>query len=104
MSNTTLTHTMVEGTSEPQDFQLLSDRAIIDWSEWDVEIEWRTEPGETLPEVAWLDQATGTVRVTGCEAMPVGEHLFRFKITDGAGDVAYVPNKAAADTWRVVPV
>lgn len=99
-----MTHTMVIGTSEPQDFQLLNDREVIDWTEWDVDIEWRTAPGETLPTVAWLNQATGTVRVTGCEDLPLGAHPFRFTITDGSGNVAYVPSEAPADIWRVVRV
>lgn len=106
-----MTHTMVEGTSEPQDFQLTSDGSPLVGTGLDVEIEFRTT-GLTAGQLAaiaalqvdWLAQLTGTVRVTGIEGLPLGTYYFRFKVIDGAGDDGYVPNEAASDTWRVVRV
>jgi len=95
-------HIMVVGTSEPQDFQLLEDGVAKDGTGWDVDIEWRDSP-DTPPTVAWLVQASGTVRVTGTESMAVGQYRFRFSLTDGGGDVGYVPNlDKEANVWRVV--
>lgn len=98
-----MTHTMVEGTSEPQDFQLLDDGAPLDGTGWTVGIEWRGDD-PTGPTVDWLSQADGTVRVSGCEDMAVGIYPFRFTIANGGGALAYVPNAASADEWRVVRV
>ena len=93
-------HTMVVGTSEPQDFQLEDDNANLDGSGWDVDIEFRTG-GEDVT-VAWLNQAAGTVRVSGLEDLAAGIYYFRFTLTDGSS-LAYVPSTDPV-TLRVVPV
>jgi hypothetical protein len=100
-----MTHTLVVGTSEPQDFQLLDEGLPLDGTSLDIDIEFR----ETLPvgvtiAVAWLSQATGTVRVTGIEDLPIGKYHSRFKLTDVGNDDGYVPNEQAPDTWDVVKV
>lgn len=99
-----MTHIMVVGTSEPQDFELLNNGAAIDGSSLGVDIEWRAPAPSNPPTVAWLSAAAGTVRVTGAEGMAVGTYPFRFILTDGASDDGFAPNGAAPDVWRVVPV
>lgn len=95
-------HTMIVGTSEPQDFQLFDDGAELDGTGWDVGIEFREDDTELAGlTVAWLDQDAGTVRVTGCEAMAEGIYHFRFTLTDADEKVGYVPNLEAAGTWHV---
>lgn len=59
---------------------------------------------ETTPTAVWSDAPTGLVRVTGLEALPVGEYAVRYKLTDGAGTFGYAPNGDDADVWDVVPV
>lgn len=108
-----MTHTMVIGTTEPQDFQLLDDGAVLVGTGLDVAIEFRTA-GLTAAQlaatatsaisVAWLAQATGTVRVTGMEGLPLGTYYFRFTLEDLTGDIGYVPNEATSDEWRVVRI
>lgn len=101
---TQTTHTMVVGTSEPQDFQLLDDGVALVGAGWTVAIEFRAPAPATPPTVAWLNQATGTVRVTGCASMPVGRYYCRFRITDGDDAEAFVPGVPAALEWRVIAV
>jgi flagellar hook assembly protein FlgD len=97
-----MTHVMVEGTSEPQDFALYSDGAALDGTGFTVEIQWRSEPSGGPPTVDWLSQAGGTVRVSDTENMPEGAHYFRWKLTDGSGNIGYVPNlDKAPNVWRV---
>ena len=101
-----MTHTMVVGTTEPQDFQLLDDHAPLVGTGLDIDIEFRANEvdAEDLPSVAWLSQATGTVRVTDVESLAVGTYHFRFTLTDSGGKVGYVPNESATDVWRVVRI
>lgn len=103
-----MTHEMVILTSEPQDFQLLNDGSPLDGTGWTVTIVFQEDDAETTwPEdvvADWLDQTAGTVRVTGIENMPLGLHRFRFKLTDGGGQVGFVPNEAAPDVWKVVRI
>lgn len=104
-------HTIVFGTTEPQDFALLDDGEALVGTGFDIGIEFR-ETGlseEQLAEVAevsvaWLDQAAGTVRVTNFEDLPIGTYYVRFTLTDSGGKVGYAPNEAGADEWRVVRV
>lgn len=98
-------HTIVEGTTEPQDFALLDDGAALVGTGFDLGIDFR-ETSDELDDVvvAWLNQATGTVRVTGLEGLPTGKYHVRFTLTDGAGKVGYVPNGVGADEWSVVRV
>jgi hypothetical protein len=99
-------HTMVVGTTEPQDFELLESGAALDGTGWDVEIEFRESiAGVEAVTVAWLDQSAGTVRVTGAENLTARTYHFRFKLTDGSDDFGYVPNlDTAPNEWRVVRV
>lgn len=84
---------MVVGTSEPQDARLTDDGVALDGTSWDITIEFREHLDELSEvQVEWLDQDAGTVRLTGTENVPVGHYHFRFKITDGSGDDAYVPS------------
>lgn len=97
-----MTHTMVAGTSEPQDFQLKDDGANLVGTGFTVGIVWSETTPAGPPTVAWLSQAAGTVRVTGCASMAVGKYPFRFSLTDGASAVGYCPNGDAPDEWLVV--
>lgn len=99
-----MTHTMVVGTTEAQDFQLLNDGVALNGTGLTVSIEWRDPEPASLPTVAWLSAAAGTVRVTGTGSMPVGRYPFRFKLVDGSSLIGYAPNSAGADVWRVVAV
>ncbi len=109
-------HITVVGTSELQTFQLLEDGGPLNGSTWDVEIAFRTDvvPALTPEQVsgisqvtaAWLDQLTGTVRVSGVEFLPTGKYYFRFEVT-GGGKTAYFPVAqpgGAAAEWFVVHV
>ena len=98
-----MTHQMVVGTSEPQDFQLLDDGVALVGTGFDVAIVFRRPPGGT-PTVEWLNQAVGTVRVSGVDEMTVGSHYFRFHLTDSGGGDGYVPNLDPANLWMVSPV
>lgn len=96
-------YTMVVGTTEPSDFQLLDDGENLDGSGFDVDIEFRNE--DVSATVAWLDQAGGTVRVTDVTGMTVGgTYLFRFKLTDSGGKIGYCPNDFSPDAWIVARV
>lgn len=99
---------MVVGTSEPQEFQLLQDGVPLNGTGFSVAIEFRGGVGEpTAPtlSVAWLDQAAGTVRVSGVEIMIVERYHFRFKLTDAGAKVGYIPNLASLpNVWNVVRV
>lgn len=90
-----MTHVMWEGTSEPQDLQLLTNGEPLDGTQWDVTIEFEppVDDWEDDVSVAWLDQAAGTVRVTGTENMPIGRHHFRFALTDVVAKIGYVPTR-----------
>jgi hypothetical protein len=96
-------HTMVVGTTEPQDFELLETGAALVGTDLDVEIEFREDVSGVT--AAWLDQAGGTVRVTGAENLLARTYHFRFKLTDGSDDFGYIPNlDTAPNEWRVVRV
>lgn len=104
-------YTLVLGTSEPQDVQLEDDGAALVGTGFDVALDFR-EQGLSSAQlaalagvsVAWLDQAAGTVRLSGMEDLPLGTYYLRYTLTDGGSNVGYVPNGAIADEWRVVPV
>lgn len=104
-------HTIPFGTSEPQDFALTqSSGAVVVGTGIDIALEIALRSGDgtvavtSPPTVAWLDRLAGTVRVTGTEALAVGSYLVRFQLTDGGGQVGFVPNGEKADVWHVVPV
>lgn len=93
-------HEMVVGTSEAQDFQLLDNRVALNGTGLSIGIEFAVAPGGA-PTIAWLNQATGTVRVSNVAGMVVGTYPFRFTLTDGGGKKGYVPNSKAPDVWIV---
>lgn len=99
-----LIHSMPYGTSEPQDFQLLNDDLAFDATGYTVSIEWRSPAPSNPPSVAWLDQTTSKVRVTGTGTMAIGRYPFRFKLVDGSSRVGYASNAAGANLWQVVAV
>lgn len=104
-------HVIVLGTSEPQEFQLEDDGAPLVGTGFDVALDWR-EQGLSAEQIAalesvdvvWLNQAAGTVRVTGIEELPLGTYYLRYTLTDSGGKVGYCPNEPGADEWRVVKV
>jgi hypothetical protein len=109
MAATSKTYRIVEGTSEPQDFELQDDGAALDGTGFTIALKLYsngTLVTTTPPTAAWLVQASGTVRVTGCEALPTGEYRARYTLTDGSNKVGFVPggpNIIEADRWIIVP-
>lgn len=104
-------HTIPVGTSEPQDFMLKDKGTAIVGTGLTVEFKIEKREGTSgtsavaaPPTAAWLDQPGGTVRVTGTEVLAIGSYLVRYKLTDGAGKVGFVPNGDKSDVWHVVPV
>lgn len=105
-----LKHVTVVGASAPQDFQLLNDGAPFDGVGLSVTIEFRPSldaDGEAVDysglAVDWLDRDVSTVRVTGADTLPRGEHRFRFKLEGGGAD-DYAPNGVESSTWIVTRV
>jgi hypothetical protein len=100
------TYTIIEGASEPVDVSLLNDGAALVGTGLDVSLSIRAvspaELPDTLPTVAWLSQAGGTVRLTGMEALGLGTYKVRFVLTDESEGEGYAPNGGEPDTWRVV--
>ena len=94
-------HTMVLGTTESQDFQLLDDGENLVGTGLTVTIEFR-ESGVSAT-AAWLSQATGTVRVTAVTGMATAGRMyhFRFKLVDSGSKVAYCPNAHSPDEWFI---
>ena len=100
-----MTHVMVVGTSEPQDFALTDDGAAIDGTGITIALDWRGSDPVGPPAIAWLEEEDGTVRVTSTAGMSVGTYRFRFKLTDGEGAISYIPNLTVdANVWRVTEV
>lgn len=100
-----MTHVIPFETSEPQDFQLRDDGAAFDGTSITLALEIVDRSGAVIatpPTVAWLDQAAGTVRVSGCEALAVGSYYVRYVLTDSNGKVGYIPNQRHPDVWYVV--
>jgi hypothetical protein len=104
------TFTIVVGTSEPLDFELRDKGIAIDGSGLTIAlaitqlVDGQPATVTSPPTVAWLDIAAGTVRVSGAGALPVGNYLVRYQVTDNGGRVGFFPNGDKADIWRVVPV
>lgn len=100
-----MTHTMVVGTTEPQDLRILEDLAVHDFTGITLGIDWRGTDPAGPPTVAWLSQSAGTVRVTDTGSMTVGKYMFRFTLTDSGGKLGFAPNlEANPNTWLVVRV
>jgi hypothetical protein len=107
-----MTHILVLGTSEPQDFQLTDDDLPLVGTSLTLGIQFRTS-GLSAAKVAaiaalttaWISQAAGTVRLSSTEGLPVGEYHFRWSLTDTGGKVGYIPNlDASPNILRVVKV
>jgi hypothetical protein len=99
------TYYIVYGTTEPQDFQLTDDGENLVGTSLTIGIV--VYRGTTLVvgiSVAWLDQANGTVRVTGVESLAADEYQVRYTLTDSGGKVGLIPSGRQADRWLVVPV
>ncbi len=107
-----ITHVMPEGTTEPQDFQLLADGAnLLDPSSdltLGIQIEDTNGVAVVLTgTVAFLDQVNGTVRfLPDALDLPLSLSPFRVRwtITDSAGRIAFIPNQVSADSWQIIAV
>jgi hypothetical protein len=97
-------YNIVQGTSEPQDFLIRNDGDALDGSGFTIglSIYQDGQVPSSVPTVAWLSQANGTVRVSGVNVLSSGEYRVRFSLTDGSSKVGYVPNGPDADRWIVV--
>lgn len=101
---------IVVGSTEPVDVQLRADGAAQVGTGLDVTLEIaRYENGiesavALPPTIAWLDQATGTVRVTDVDRLVVGHYAVRYRLTNSAGKFGRCPNDESADYWKVVGV
>jgi hypothetical protein len=102
------THIMVVGTTEPQDFQLYNDGEPFDLTGMQsVAIDWSgADPSGTFTVDVLGDPTAGKVRVTGAGVgtLPAGKYPFRFRVTDQAGTIGYLPNRADAIVWWVTAV
>lgn len=97
-------HEMVVGTTEPQDFELQNDDAAIDGTGLTIGMHIEDAlTGTTVSglTVAWLDQDSGTVRVTGVATLTVGRYKVRFSVTSGSS-VGYFPRDGQPMVWKVV--
>jgi hypothetical protein len=103
------TYRIVEGTTEPQDYAILDDGDALVGTGFTVGLKVYLN-GQlvtaSVPTVAWLDQAAGTVRVSGMDGLAAGEYTVRYTLTDGSAKVGFVPggpNVTQADRWVIVP-
>jgi hypothetical protein len=103
------TYRIVEGTSEPQDFQLLDDGVALVGTGLTLGLKVYlngTLVTTSAPTVAWLSQAAGTVRVSGIDGLSSGEYHVRYTLTDSGGKIGFVPGGPTiteADRWIIVP-
>jgi hypothetical protein len=101
---------IVVGTSAPRFYQLTNDGGTLIGTGFTVAlsisklVDGAPTAIESAPSVEWLDQAAGTVRVSGLEVLTLGNYLVRYKLTDLDDEIDYCPNDGPADIWRVVPV
>lgn len=92
---------IVEGWSAPMDFQLMSDGVVQDLSGMSVEGVARNRYEQSVNltgDVTILDATDGQVRLipdTGDFASTDSPYELRFKITDGASQIAYWPSDEA---------
>lgn len=103
-----MTQIIPGGTSDPQDFQLVENGQPLVGTGYDVALVITFDNGVLVgspaPTAAWLNQALGTVRVTGVDLLPIGQYRVRYQLMDGIGNVGYAPNGDVADEWDVVAV
>lgn len=94
------------GATKAIEAQLLEDNAERDWSGIDIDIEFNEDVTEDVSgvAVAWLNQATGTYRITGAGGLAPGSYGYRLKLTSGGPEIGYGPNGVERDTIRVVAV
>lgn len=105
MSARGITYKLVYGASEPFDVQLKNNGAALDGTGYTVGLAlYQASEAVSGVSVAWLTQASGTVRVTGHESLAIGEYQARFTLTDTSSKVGHVPNGGEADRWIVVAV
>lgn len=97
---------IVEGWTGNLDFALTADGVAIDGTGSTVTLVLRTRNGMSVPttgKVAWLAQASGTVRYQPALAdlkADQSPYEARFKVTDGSSKDVYFPN-GQADAWTV---
>ncbi len=105
-----ITHIIPEGTTEPQDFQLIADGVNLDATglTLGLRIDDRNGVPVTLTgSFAFLNDASGTVRVLlDAVDLPLNKSAYqvRWSITDGSGKIAFIPNGRDPDVWQIVPV
>jgi hypothetical protein len=102
------TYRIVEGTTEPQDFQLNDDDAALVGTGFTLGIVvYSNGTAVSGISAAWLDQAAGTVRVSGIGTLEAGEYAVRYTLTDTGGKIGFVPGGQKvmeADRWIITRV
>lgn len=108
MATISKTYRIVEGTSEPQDFQLYDEDVALVGTGFTLGL--KVYLNGTLvtsaPTAAWLSQAAGTVRVSSMNLLSAGEYHVRYTLTDSGSKVGFIPggpNIVEADRWIIVP-
>lgn len=91
----------IQGATEPHDFQILEDEQPFDGTGYTVRAVFSSDEVNAVVTAAWLEQATGKVRLTGVGNMPAGQYKFRLKVIAGNGTWSYVPSEGLHDWWRV---
>ena len=107
-----ITHIIPEGTTEPQDFQLLADKINLLDPSLDLTLGLKIDDKNGLAVTlvgtfAYLDQADGTVRVLLHPTdlpLNLSPYTVRWTITDSAGRIAFIPNGVSADRWQIIAV
>lgn len=89
-----------------KDFELRDNGQPFDGTGHDIELVISTTEGDDVvapeepPEADWLEQADGTVRVTGLDNLAIGNYYVRYKLTKD-GEVAFIPNEKVCDVWAI---
>lgn len=101
-----MAESLVEGWTGPLDFTLTANGVAIDGTGASVALVLASRNGGIVPmagKVAWLVQASGTVRVQPAAAdlkADQSPYDARFKVTDSGGKVTFYPN-GPPDVWTV---
>jgi hypothetical protein len=105
MSARSQTYRIVEGTTEPQDFQLKDDDENLVGTGLTLGIVvYNNGTAVSGITAAWLDQTNGTARVSGIGTLEAGEYAVRFTLTDTGSKVGFVPGGQKvmeADRWII---
>ena len=102
-----MTYDIVEGTTNPLQFQLLEVGVPITLIGITVTIvaEDRTGATVSIGTITVIDAVNGIVQLTptnGTVFVPsTGPYLVRWQLTDGSGNVSYVPT-SNRDIWNIV--